>query len=112
MENSNPHLTDINKHEKKPEKNYVVKRDGRHEDVLLDKITERLNNLAKIEPNIEEYIDTSIITIKISNGIFPGVSTVELDNLAAETAAYMSTYHPDYGILAARIGLKKIYFFF
>jgi hypothetical protein len=36
------------------------------------------------------------------------VTTVELDNLAAETAAYMTTKHPDYAILAARYFLATI----
>ena len=49
------------------------------------------------------------ITLKVINGLYPGVSTVELDNLAAETAATMTTKHPDYAILAARIAVSNLH---
>lgn len=48
------------------------------------------------------------ITIKVQSGLYPGVTTGELDNLAAETAATMTTRHPDYAILAARIAVSKL----
>lgn len=43
------------------------------------------------------------------NGVYNGVTTTELDNLAAETAAYMTTKHPDYAILAARIAISNLH---
>ena len=46
------------------------------------------------------YIDPIEITRKVIDGIYEGVTTVELDNLAAETAAYKTTTHPDYAVLA------------
>lgn len=49
------------------------------------------------------------ITMKVINGLYPGVTTVELDNLAAETAATMTTKHPDYAILAARIAVSNLH---
>ena len=49
------------------------------------------------------------ITMKVINGLYPGVTTVELDNLAAETAAYLTTKHPDYGLLAARIAVSNLH---
>lgn len=49
------------------------------------------------------------ITLKVINGLYPGVSTVELDTLAAETAAMMTTDHPDYAILAARIAVSNLH---
>lgn len=49
------------------------------------------------------------ITLKVINGLYPGVTTVELDNLAAETAATMTTKHPDYAILAARIAVSNLH---
>ncbi len=53
-------------------------------------------------------MDPVEVAQKVVSGIFPGVKTTELDNLAAETAAYMSTKHPDYGILAARIAISNL----
>lgn len=50
-----------------------------------------------------------MITQKVINGLYPGVTTVELDNLAAETAATMTTKHPDYAILAARIAISNLH---
>ena len=51
----------------------------------------------------------AVITLKVINGLYPGVTTVELDNLAAETAATMTTKHPDYAILAARIAVSNLH---
>jgi hypothetical protein len=47
--------------------------------------------------------------MKVVNGLYAGVTTVELDNLAAETAATMTTKHPDYAILAARIAVSNLH---
>lgn len=55
-----------------------------------------------------EFVDPVEVAQKVVSGIFPGVKTTELDNLAAETAAYMSTKHPDYGVLAARIAISNL----
>ena len=49
------------------------------------------------------------ITMKVISGVYPGVTTVELDTLAAETAATMTTKHPDYAILAARIAVSNLH---
>ena len=86
---------------------YVVKRDGRKEDVQFDKITARIKNLC--EGLDMEFVDPVAVTMKVNQGIFSGVSTTELDELAAQTCAYMSTNHPDYSILAARICLSNLY---
>ena len=86
---------------------YVVKRDGRKEDVQFDKITARIKNLCK---GLDmDFVDPVAVTMKVNQGIFSGVSTTELDELAAQTCAYMSTNHPDYSILAARICLSNLY---
>lgn len=50
-----------------------------------------------------------MVTMKVIQGLYKGVSTVELDNLAAETAASMTTQHPDYAILAARIAVSNLH---
>lgn len=85
----------------------VLKRDGRKEFVHFDKITSRIQKLCY---GLDmEYIDPAAITLKVINGIYSGVTTVELDNLAAETAATMTTKHPDYTILAARIVVANLH---
>lgn len=78
----------------------VIKRDGREEAIHFDKITSRIEKLCF---GLDmDYIEPSQITMKVISGLYPGVTTVELDNLAAEIAATLTTRHPDYAILAAR----------
>lgn len=85
----------------------VAKRDGRRESVKFDKITARIEKLCYgLNTNYIEPID---IAKKVISGIYDGVSTIELDNLAAETAASMTTLHPDYAKLAARIAISNLH---
>jgi len=85
----------------------VLKRDGREEPIHFDKITSRIEKLCY---GLEaDYIDPTQITMKVISGLYPGVTTVELDNLAAEIAATMTTKHPDYAILAARIAVSNLH---
>ena len=86
---------------------YVIKRDGRKEPVRFDKITSRITRLCYgLDSN---HIDAVKVTQRIISGIYEGVTTAELDNLAAETAAYMTTIHPDYGTLAARLAISNLH---
>ncbi|ORX94709.1 ribonucleotide reductase M1 subunit [Basidiobolus meristosporus CBS 931.73] len=86
---------------------YVKKRDGRQERVAFDKITARVNKLCYgLDTN---YIDSAAVAQRVISGVYEGVTTQELDNLAAETAAYMTTKHPDYAILAARIAISNLH---
>ncbi|KAF9206224.1 Ribonucleoside-diphosphate reductase large subunit [Haplosporangium sp. Z 27] len=81
--------------------------DGRKERVAFDKITARIVKLCYgLDMN---FVDPVQVTQKVISGVYQGVSTVELDNLAAETAAYMTTKHPDYAILAARIAVSNVH---
>ena len=90
------------------ERLYVIKRDGSQQNCLFDKITTRLARLCNnIQPPLNE-IDPAAITQKISNQIFPGVTTSQLDELAAETAAYLSTENPEWDDLAARIAISNL----
>ena len=85
----------------------VIKRDGRRESVKFDKITARIEKLCYgLDINYVHPVD---IAKKVINGIYDGVTTVELDNLAAETAATMTTRHPDYAVLAARIAISNLH---
>lgn len=86
---------------------YVLKRDGRKEDVKFDKITARIKKLCWGFD--EKYVDPTRISQKVIQGVYPGVTTEELDHLASETAAYMSTEHPDFSLLAARIEISNLH---
>ncbi|CAD6621331.1 XXYS1_4_G0004270.mRNA.1.CDS.1 [Saccharomyces cerevisiae] len=86
---------------------YVYKRDGRKEPVQFDKITARISRLCYgLDP---KHIDAVKVTQRIISGVYEGVTTIELDNLAAETCAYMTTVHPDYATLAARIAISNLH---
>jgi ribonucleoside-diphosphate reductase subunit M1 len=86
---------------------YIVKRSGKHESVHFDKITSRVSKLCfGLDP---KYVDPVIISQKVIQGVYPGVTTVELDELAAQTAASFGTQHPDYSILAARISVSNLH---
>ena len=85
----------------------VVKRDGRRESVKFDKITARIEKLCY---GLDmSYIEPVEIAKKVINGIYDGVTTIELDNLAAETAATMTTQHPDFAKLAARVAISNLH---
>ncbi|RUS89168.1 hypothetical protein EGW08_003047 [Elysia chlorotica] len=86
---------------------FVKKRGGRTESVHFDKITSRIQKLCY--GLHKDFVDATAITLKVISGLYPGVLTVELDNLAAETAATMTTKHPDYAILAARIAVSNLH---
>ncbi len=86
---------------------YVIKRDGRRESVKFDKITARIEKLCySLDPYFIQPLD---VAKKVITGLYDGVTTSELDNLAAETAASMTTKHPDYAVLAARIAISNLH---
>ena len=85
---------------------YVVKRDGRKEPVMFDKITERIKILCY---GLNDLVDPVKVAMRVIEGLYDGVSTYELDNLAAETAASMTVMHPDYAQLAARIAISNLH---
>jgi ribonucleoside-diphosphate reductase alpha chain len=94
---------------------YVIKRDNSKELVKYDKITNRIKK--QTYGLNSDYVDALEVAKKVIQGVHDGVTTVELDNLAAETAASMTSIHPDYSILASRIavtshhkGTKKSFF--
>ncbi len=85
----------------------VVKRDGRRESVKFDKITARIEKLCY--GLNADFVKPVEIAKKVIDGLYDGVSTIELDNLAAETAATMTTRHPDFAKLAARIAISNLH---
>ena len=85
----------------------VLKRDGHRESVKFDKITARIEKLCYgLDPKLVNPVE---VAMKVINGLYDGVSTHELDSLAAEIAATMTTRHPDFAKLAARIAVSNLH---
>ena len=85
---------------------YVVKRDGRKEPMMFDKITARVRKLCY---GLNGLVDPVKVAMRVIEGLYDGVTTSELDNLAAEIAATLTTAHPDYAKLAARISVSNLH---
>ena len=85
---------------------YVLKRDGRKEPIMFDKITARIKKLCY---GFNPLVDPVRVAMRVIEGLYDGVTTSELDNLAAEIAATMTTTHPDYASLAARISVSNLH---
>ncbi len=85
---------------------FVLKRDGKKEPVMFDKITARVRNMCY---GLNGIVDPVKVAMRVIEGLYDGVSTSELDNLAAETAATMTVQHPDYAKLAARIAVSNLH---
>ncbi|MCH2195724.1 ribonucleoside-diphosphate reductase subunit alpha [Kordia sp.] len=85
---------------------FVVKRDGRKEPMMFDKITSRVRKLCY---GLNDLVDPVKVAMRVIEGLYDGVTTSELDNLAAEVAATMTTTHPDYARLAARISVSNLH---
>jgi len=85
---------------------FVIKRNGKKETIKFDKVTARIEKLSYSLSPLVNVIDVAKKTIE---GIYAGVRTTELDNLAAETAASLTTIHPDYAILASRIAVSNLH---
>jgi ribonucleoside-diphosphate reductase alpha chain len=85
---------------------FVVKRDGRKESVKFDKITARISKMCY---GLNPSVDSVKIAMKVIEGVYDGVTTVELDNLAAEIAATNAATHPDYAQLASRIAVSNLH---
>ncbi len=84
----------------------ILKRDGSREPVKLEKISSRIK---KLTYGLNERVDPDVVSTKVVSGLYDGVSSTELDQLSAETAASMVTVHPDFGKLAARIAITALY---
>lgn len=85
---------------------YVVKRDGRKEAVKFDKITARIK---KMSYGLDPLVSPEAVAMKVIEGIFDGVTTTQLDSLAAEVAAAKTIDHPDYALLASRISVSNLH---
>ena len=85
---------------------YVMKRDGRREPVQFDKITARIKKLCY---GLHTAVDPAKVAMRVIEGVYDGVTTTELDNLAAEVAATNAVTHPDYAQLASRIAVSNLH---
>ena len=85
---------------------FVLKRDGRREPVMFDKITSRVRKMCY---GLNSLVDPVKVAMRVIEGLYDGVITSELDNLAAEVAATMTVQHPDYARLAARIAVSNLH---
>ena len=85
----------------------VIKRDGSSEPLKFDKISNRIRKMTYGLNN--DFIDVLEISQKVIAGIFDGITTEALDNLAAETAASLVPKHPDYSLLASRIAVSRLH---
>lgn len=85
---------------------YVVKRDGKKETVKFDKITARIQKLCY---GLSDHVQSIMVAQKVIEGVYDGVTTSELDNLAAEIAASLTVRHPDYALLASRIAVSNLH---
>ncbi len=85
---------------------FVIKRNGKKESVKFDKVTSRIE---KLSYSLSPLVDVYEVAKKTIEGIFDNVLTTDLDNLAAETAASLTTTHPDYAILASRIAVSNLH---
>ena len=85
---------------------YVVKRSGKQEPVQFDKITARVH---KLSYGLNNHVDPVKVAMRVIDGIYDGVATTQLDDLAAEVAATMAVQHPDYAKLAARITVSNLH---
>ena len=85
---------------------HVIKRNGKKETIKFDKVTARIE---KLSYSLSPLVNAIDVAKKVIEGIYDGVPTTELDNLAAETAASLATKHPDYAILASRIAVSNLH---
>ena len=85
---------------------YVLKRDNRREVVKFDKITARIKKLCY---GLNPLVTPEKVAMKVIEGLYDGVTTSELDNLAAEVAATNTITHPDYALLASRIAVSNLH---
>jgi ribonucleoside-diphosphate reductase alpha subunit len=86
---------------------FVIKRNGEKEKVMFDKITLRISKL--INEDETNYIDPTMIAMKVINSIYGGITTEELDLESAKICSNMITINPIYGRLAGRILVSNLH---
>ena len=84
----------------------VTKRNGEKQEVKFDKILKRVTRISK---NYKNTVDSVLVAQRVVNGLYDGVTTKELDQLAIETAYSLTTKHPDYDKLASRLAISALH---
>eukprot|EP00916_Digyalum_oweni_P016058 GHVL01026367.1.p1 GENE.GHVL01026367.1~~GHVL01026367.1.p1 ORF type:complete len:819 (+),score=112.69 GHVL01026367.1:99-2555(+) len=85
---------------------FIINRKGEQEPVRFDRIQERIQSLCF---GLNELVESAVVTQKVASGVYKGITTTEIDELTAETCAYLSATHPDYSKLAARILVSNLH---
>ncbi|KAH0472727.1 MAG: uncharacterized protein KVP18_004106, partial [Porospora cf. gigantea A] len=85
---------------------FVTNRKGQQESVSFDKVLHRVSKLCF---GLHPLVDAAVVTQNVINGMYCGILTTELDELAAQTCAYMAATHPDFSKLAARIAISNLH---
>lgn len=85
---------------------YVIKRDGKKEAIKFDKITARIMKMCY---GLDPIVSPEAVAMKVIEGIYDGISTMDLDNLAADVASTRAIEHPDYALLASRIAISNLH---
>lgn len=85
---------------------FVVNRKGEDEPVSFDQILHRIQKLCY---GLHPIVDPPRVTKNVINGMYSGIPTSQLDELAAQTCAYMAANHPDFSKLAARIIIDNLH---
>jgi ribonucleoside-diphosphate reductase alpha subunit len=86
----------------------VIKRNGTYENVHFDKIMRRVQTLVDMEPALKSA-NVALIAQRVITNLHNNITTSALDNLTAETAIFMETTHPDYGVLASRVEISNLH---
>lgn len=89
----------------KQKKMKIVKRNGKKEDLKLDKISKRIERQTY---KLSNFVDADDVAIKVISGCKEGITTREIDKLAYETAASLTVNHPDYSLLASRLAITTM----
>lgn len=84
---------------------FIIKRNGKKEEVKLDKILARVSSHCEDLKNVEPVK----VAQKVVGGLFDGISSTKIDELLAETAALLNDEHPEYGLIAGRIAISALH---
>eukprot|EP00606_Chrysophyceae_sp_TOSAG23-5_P000783 GSChrysophyteH2.ASY1.ANO1.551.1 assembled CDS len=84
---------------------HVIKRNGEKAEVNFDAILDRISECCQ---NLDSIVNPVVMAQKVVSGVYPGVTTRELDEMAAQTAASCTTQHPDFNTLASRLSISDM----
>lgn len=107
METEQHSMTELYEMVKRKKITHILKRDGTPQSIELEHILKRLESLSfGLDMN---FLNLNLVMAKVVSGMYEGIPTSKLDNLSAETCAYMNLIHPHYSLLAARIAVNNLH---